>query len=85
VGVSKGAERGLFIGHMWWIEDTGFVESNRQAVSSAVAREVESYFNHMLGTDGGRGGERHRHGLRYRRTDTPNGWVKDTVDGRGKR
>jgi len=54
VGVSKDARRRLFDEHGvhekddWWIY--------RQAASSAIARDIESYFVNELGTDGGAGG-----------------------------
>ena len=54
VGISQDARDRLFRGHNvmekgdWWIY--------RQASSSEVAREIESYFVDTLGTDGAPGG-----------------------------
>lgn len=51
VGISEDAKDRLFNEHNveeWWIF--------RQASSSQVAREIESYFVNILGTDGGAGG-----------------------------
>jgi len=54
VGISKNAHDRLFGSHNvrdgydWWIY--------RQASSSQIAREIESYFVNSLGVDGGSGG-----------------------------
>jgi len=54
VGISRDPRKRLFNDHnvseknSWWIW--------REATSSTVAREIESYFVDNLGTDGGTGG-----------------------------
>jgi len=54
VGISRDPRNRLFNDHnvseknSWWIF--------REATSSTVAREIESYFVNSLGTDGGTGG-----------------------------
>lgn len=54
VGVSKDARNALFNKHKVNQKDSCWIR--RQACSSQVAREVQYYFVHILGTDGGGAG-----------------------------